>query len=221
MSSTPESLLAVIESGFRDTSDRTGRTAMSPEVRAAMAAVPRDAFVPLLARLFAWDDDPLPIGHGQMISQPFVVALMTEVLDLAPTDRVLEIGTGCGYQTAVLARLAAEVCSIECIPELAAESARRLADLANVKLRVGDGRQGWTERAPFDAILVAAASTDVPMDLVSQLAPGGRMILPVELPGGEQSLRLVRRTASGEIAEKEILPVRFVPLIRLRESDPP
>lgn len=186
-------------------------------VLAAIAAVPRALFVPARLRGEAERDRPLPIGFGQTISQPYVVAYMTERLGLAGDERVLEIGTGSGYQTAILARLAREVLSIEILPELAGRAREVLLGtlrLANVRLRTGDGALGWPEEAPFDRVLVTAAAPAVPDALVAQLAPGGRMILPV---GGEldlQVLRAVEKGRDGANVEAELLPVRFVPLTR-------
>jgi len=186
-------------------------------VLAAIAEVPRTLFVPEPLREDADADRPLPIGHGQTISQPFVVAFMTERLRLRGSERVLEIGTGSGYQTAILARLAEEVFSIEVVPALA-EPARALLvgalGLANVHLRAGDGALGWPEEAPFDRILVAAAAPVVPPALVAQLGPGGRMILPVGAEADAQMLRLIDRGNDGVNIETDLLPVRFVPLTR-------
>ena len=186
-----------------------------PRVLAAVAAVPRDRFVPPELRAEADRDLPLPIGFGQTISQPFVVAVMSERLRLRGTERVLEVGTGSGYQTAVLAALAAEVFSIELVPELARRAAEVLLDelqLRNVRLRTGDGALGWPEAAPFDRILVTAAAEQVPPALVAQLAPGGRMVLPVGGQEDEQVLRLVERGDDGVTISTDFLPVRFVPL---------
>jgi protein-L-isoaspartate(D-aspartate) O-methyltransferase len=186
-------------------------------VLAAFADVPRERFVPEPLRAAADADHPLPIGHGQTISQPYVVAYMTERLGLAGHERVLEVGTGSGYQTAILARLAGEVFSIEIIPELAERSRDVLVrelGVANVRLRTGDGALGWPEEAPFDRILVTAAAPEVPPALVAQLAPGGRMILPVGAAAapGFQMLRVIDRGDDGVNAEADLLPVRFVPL---------
>jgi protein-L-isoaspartate(D-aspartate) O-methyltransferase len=192
------------ESGIRD-----------ERVLAAFAEVPRQAFVPEHLREAAEGDHPLPIGYGQTISQPFVVAYMTERLRLAGHERVLEVGTGSGYQTAILARLVEEVFSIEIVPELAARAREVLVGtlgVANVRLRVGDGALGWPEEAPFDRIMVTAAAPEVPPDLVAQLAPGGRMILPVGGTPEVQVLRVVDRGNDGVTAETDLLPVRFVPL---------
>ncbi len=184
-------------------------------VLGAFARVQRAQFVPAALRDAADDDRPLPIGHGQTISQPFVVALMTEALRLGGTERVLEVGTGSGYQCAILALLAAEVYSVEIVPELGAraeEVLRGALGLENVHLRVGDGRGGWPEAAPFDAILVAAAPAEVPPALVAQLGPGGRMVLPVGGDPDLQTLELVRRCDDGSVTVTSLLPVRFVPL---------
>jgi protein-L-isoaspartate(D-aspartate) O-methyltransferase len=183
----------------------------------AVAELPRRLFVPERLQDAADADRPLPIGFGQTISQPFVVAYMLEQLALRGDERVLEIGTGSGYQTALLARLAREVFSIEVVPELA-ERARvlllHLLRLENVALRVGDGALGWPEAAPFDRIVVTAASPGVPPALVDQLAPGGRMILPVGRELDVQVLRVVERGDDGVNLEADLLPVRFVPLTR-------
>ena len=184
-------------------------------VLAAVAQVPRAWFVPEDLRDRADDDRPLPIGHGQTISQPFVVAYMTERLRLTGPERVLEVGTGSGYQTALLALLAGEVYSIEIIPELA-ERAREVLlgrlGLANVRLRTGDGARGWPEEAPFDRVIVTAAAEQVPPALLDQLAPGGRMLLPVGPSSEAQVLRQLDRGRDGATIETGLLGVRFVPL---------
>ena len=177
----------------------------------AMRAVPRHAFVPSALRPHAYEDTPLPIGHGQTISQPYVVALMCELAALGPASSALEIGGGCGYQAAVLARLARTVVSVEIVEPLAREAAARLASLgiANVEVRHADGRQGAPDRAPFDAILLAAAAPQVPDTLFEQLAPRGRLIAPVG--AAAQELRVHRRTADGIVTER-VCGVAFVPL---------
>ena len=181
----------------------------------AIERVPRQLFVPAALQREAEADRPLPIGHGQTISQPYVVAFMTEALRLAGGERVLEIGTGSGYQTALLALLAREVWSIEIVPDLAAGAEGLLLTtlaLRNVHLRTGDGRQGWPEEAPFDRIIVTAAPTEVPPALLAQLAPGGRLVIPVGEVHGEQTLRLYERGDDGVNGTADLLPVRFVPL---------
>ncbi len=182
----------------------------------AFARVPRERFVPERLRREAERDRPLPIGWGQTISQPFVVAFMTERLELVGGERVLEIGTGSGYQTALLALLAREVFSIEIVDELAERARTVLIDelgMRNVWLRRGDGALGWPEAGPFDRILATAAAPDVPPAWVAQLAPGGRMILPLGEAEGEQVLRVIDKGNDGEIAGRDLLPVRFVPLV--------
>lgn len=186
-----------------------------PRVLQAMGAVPRHLFVPPAWRASAYADHPLPIGQGQTISQPFIVAYMTELLGLRGGERVLEIGTGSGYQAAVLSLMAAEVYSVELVPELCQEAAQRLAKLGytNVRVRCGDGYQGWPEAAPFQAIMVTAAAPEVPPLLVEQLAPGGRLLLPRGPAGGLQFLVMVEKTGDGRLVTRELDPVRFVPLV--------
>jgi protein-L-isoaspartate(D-aspartate) O-methyltransferase len=187
-----------------------------PAVLRAIAEVPRALFVPERERAAAEEDRPLPIGFGQTISQPFVVAFMTEALGLTGRERVLEVGTGSGYQTAVLARLAARVWSMERLEPLADRARALLLDvcaLGNVELRCGDGGLGWPEAAPFDRILVAAAAEVIPAPLEAQLAPGGRMILPVGGEGEDQVLVRVDRAQDGALTYTDLLPVRFVPLL--------
>ena len=187
-----------------------------PAVLRAMQTVPREEFVPRLLRNAAYDDRALPIDCGQTISQPAVVAYMTEKLRLTPGQRVLEVGTGSGYQAAVLAEIVQEVYSIERIPELAQTAAARLARLGydNVQVRTGDGSQGWPEAAPFDAIIVTAATAEIPPVLLAQLGPGGRLILPEGGPREEQVLVLLERKTPAEIVRTTLWAVRFVPLLR-------
>jgi protein-L-isoaspartate(D-aspartate) O-methyltransferase len=188
--------------------------AISPAVIAAMDRVERHEFVPEALRALAYEDRPLPIGYGQTISQPYIVALMTDLLELMPGDRVLEIGTGSGYQAAVLAELGLEVYSIEIVPELGDEAAARLDRLGydKVATRVGDGYDGWPERAPFDGLVVTAAAGHVPPPLIEQLKPGGRMVIPVGEPFRVQHLVLITKAADGTLRSRQLLPVRFVPL---------
>jgi protein-L-isoaspartate(D-aspartate) O-methyltransferase len=192
-----------------------GEGIADPRVLDAVARLSRARFVPEELRECGDQDRPLPIGFGQTISQPYVVAYMTERLGLSGGERVLEIGTGSGYQTALLALLAEQVFSVEIVPELA-ERARRLLRgelaLGNVRLRLGDGTLGWREEAPFDRILVTAAGPEVPPALLAQLGPGGRMILPVGPDASAQVLRQIDRRRGGEVSEVDVLPVRFVPL---------
>ena len=212
-------LLERVVAETRETGGSTGCSALSERVLGAMKAVPRHCFVPVEQRDWAYADMPLPIGRGQTISQPFIVALMTELLELEPDAVVLEIGTGSGYQTAVLARLARWVYSVERIPELAEAAARRLRELGydNVTIRAGDGGQGWEEYAPFDGIIVTAAAADIPPALARQLKPGGRLVVPVGPPGYTQDLRLLRKDEQGVVRGRSVLPVVFVPLVRDRE----
>jgi protein-L-isoaspartate(D-aspartate) O-methyltransferase len=191
-----------------------GRDIRNGRVLDAMAAVPRHEFVPKALWKFAYSDDPLPIGYGQTISQPFIVAFMTEQLDPKPTDRVLEIGTGSGYQAAVLSRLVAEVYTIEIIEPLAKRAEADLKRLGynNVKVLAGDGYQGWPEHAPFDAIIVTCAPDHIPQPLVGQLRDGGRMIIPVG-PSDNQQLYLLQKLGT-KVEQQAILPVRFVPMKR-------
>lgn len=182
----------------------------------AFARVPRERFVPERLRREAELDRPLPIGWGQTISQPFVVAFMTERLELVGGERVLEVGTGSGYQTALLALLAREVFSIEIVDELSERARTVLIDelgMRNVWLRRGDGALGWPEASPFDRIIATAAAPEVPPAWLAQLAPGGRMILPLGEAEGDQVLRVIDKGNDGEIAGRDVLPVRFVPLV--------
>ena len=191
---------------------RPGRDITDTRVLAMMGAMPRHEFVPERQRPDAYTDHPLPIGHGQTISQPYVVAFMTQRLEARPTDRVLEIGTGSGYQAAVLAGLVAEVYTVEIISELAQRAAADLKRLgcANVHMRSGDGYQGWAEAAPFDGIIVTCAPERVPQPLVEQLKDGGRLIIPVG-PACNQDLVLLRKRG-GKLEQQAVLPVRFVPM---------
>ncbi len=186
-----------------------------PRVLAAMDAVPREEFVPANLRSAAYDDRALPIGSGQTISQPAVVAYMTEQLRLTPASRVLEIGTGSGYQAAVLAEIARDVYSIERIERLASAATQRLARLGygRVRVRCGDGANGWPEEAPFDAVIVSAATAIIPPLLPAQLGTSGRMILPLGGPDGPQVLVLLQKKAGGGVDRTDLWPVRFVPMI--------
>jgi len=197
-------------------SQLAGRGIENREVLEAMAEVQRHLFVPENLRRLAYGDFPLPIGHGQTISQPYIVAFMTEVIRPAPGQRVLEIGTGSGYQAAVLAELVAEVYTIEIVPELAQSADNRLRQLgyANVKTREGDGYYGWPEAGPFDAIVVTAAAEFIPPPLLQQLKEGGLMIIPVGSPFHVQHLMLVNKEKGDRVTTRKLMPVRFVPFRR-------
>jgi protein-L-isoaspartate(D-aspartate) O-methyltransferase len=188
------------------------RGVRDPRVLAAMRKVPRHLFVDPAARGEAYDDHPVPIGNNQTISQPYIVALMTELLELPSHARVLEIGTGSGYQSAVLGEMAAEVYSIEILPDLARAAGDKLEQLGyrNVEVRAGDGYRGWPEHAPFDGIVVTAAPERIPQPLLDQLAVGGRMVIPVG--GFFQELKVFTKERDGRITEKDVIPVRFVPM---------
>jgi len=196
------------------TSTYSGKAALSPNVIAAMEKVERHRFVPAALAALAYLNRPLPIGYGQTISQPFVVALMTDLMRVGEGDRVLEIGTGSGYQAAVLAELAGSVYSIEIIEPLGKQAGSLLKSLGygNVETRVGDGYYGWPEAAPFDAIMVTAAASHVPPPLIKQLKPGGRMVIPLGTQFMTQYLMLVEKRMDGSVTSRQILPVRFVPL---------
>lgn len=185
-------------------------------VLAAMRKVPRHRFVPETERRYAYSDTPLPIGEGQTISQPYMVALMTQLAHPKPGDIALEIGTGSGYQAAVLAELVEHVYTIELEPKLAATAQRVLSELGytNVTTRIGDGYAGWQEHAPFDVIIVTAAPDHVPQPLLDQLNPGGRMVVPIGPVSSTQQLQLIEKTPSGDLRTRTLAPVRFVPLRR-------
>lgn len=207
-------LMAEIDRDTRETEDYTGRSELHARVRDAMATVARHHFVDTYGPDAAYANRPLPIGHGQTISQPFIVALMTDLLDPEAEHVVLEIGTGSGYQAAVLATLVKHVYTIEIIPELAASAERRLADLGyeNVSVKAGDGYFGWPEAAPFDGIIVTAVGPDIPASLVEQLKTGAHMVLPVGTQHSAQNLTVVTKQADGGYSTEEVLPVAFVPL---------
>ena len=211
-------LMAEIDADMRATAGSTGRSALSPAVRRAMQTVPRERFVPPDLAARAYDNQPLPIGHGQTISQPFIVALMTELLDPRPSDVMLEVGTGSGYQAAVLAACVDKVYSIEILAPLArqARAALDAAGVRNVETRIGDGYKGWPDAAPFDGIIVTAAPDHVPPALVEQLKAGGRLVIPVGPLASGQELMLIRKESDGRTVSRRTIAVRFVPLTRER-----
>ena len=209
-------LVKRIEASVRATQDYIGRTRLDDRVMAAIGRVPRHAFVPESERSNAYENRPLPIGYGQTISQPYIVALMTDLLALGADSVVLEIGTGSAYQAAVLAELVAQVYTIEIIAPLGRAARQRLARLGydNVEVRIGDGYFGWPEHAPFDAIMVTAAASHVPRPLIDQLKLGGRLIIPVGDRFLTQQLILIEKHDDGTVTTTQVLPVRFVPLVR-------
>jgi len=209
-------MVAEIVAMARETGEETGRPRFADAVMAAMGKVPRHRFVPLAQETFAYENRPLPIGENQTISQPYIVALMTDLLDPKSTDTVLEVGTGSGYQAAVLAELVAKVYTIEIVEPLAKRAIRILGQLGygNVEVRVGDGYSGWAAAAPFDSIIVTAAPVEIPKPLIDQLRPGGRMVIPVGGSRDVQQLLLVEKRPDGTATTKRTLTVRFVPLTR-------
>ena len=210
-----EQMIADIESGVAFTRAMTGRDHLDPRVMEAVRRVPREDFVPTDIRGSAFRDGALPVGHGQTISQPYIVAMMTDLLELKDTSTVLEIGTGTGYQAAILSRLARQVYSIERIPELARAAQQRLSEMGydNIETRCSDGYLGWPEKAPFDGIIVTAAAPEVPPALLAQLKAGGRMVIPIGLPYSHQELMLVTRDPQGKTDTRGILGVAFVPMV--------
>ena len=205
-----ERMLGDIEARAERLGAQLGVSGLSDRVMAAVARVPRHEFVAEEIRPFAYIDQALPIGFGQAISEPFMVALMTHLLELRPEHRVLEVGTGCGYHTAILAELAREVYTVEIVPELAAQSASRLARLAygNIGVRMGNGRLGWPEHAPYDRIVVGAGSELIPPALLEQLKPGGRLVLPAGLPGRQRLLQVARDHPAG-LTTRDLMLVSF------------
>src|SRR6266700_8086361 len=209
-------MVAEIAAMARETGTETGRPRFGDAVMAALGKVPRHRFVPALQDIFAYDNRPLPIGEGQTISQPYIVALLTDLLELKSGDTVLEVGTGSGYQAAVLAELVAKVYTIEIVEPLGKQAKRLLGELGyrNIEVRIGDGYGGWPEAAPFDSIIVTAAPAEGPWPLIDQLKPGGRMVIPVGGASGVQQLLLLEKRPDGTATTKRTLPVRFVPLTR-------
>jgi protein-L-isoaspartate(D-aspartate) O-methyltransferase len=211
-----DDLLDAIREEARLTARWTGRAQFSPTVMRAMASVPREEFVPEHLRRHAYANEPLPIGSGQTISQPYIVALMTDLIDPSPDDVVLDVGTGSGYQAAVVSQLVRQVYGVELLDNLAAAASDRLRRLVytNVEVCAGDGNAGWPEHAPYDGILVAATAPNVPPALVEQLRPGGRMVLPIGEPGGKQSLMRIVKDDAGHVRQRMVLSVAFVPLVK-------
>jgi protein-L-isoaspartate(D-aspartate) O-methyltransferase len=191
----------------------------NPAVLRAMRETPRELFMPPGVRAFAYEDHAVPIGHGQTISQPYIVAFMTEMLDITKAHRVLEIGTGSGYQAAILSSLAKEVYTIEILAQLAQSASAVLNQLGyrNIMVRQGNGYNGWPDKAPFDRILLTAAPPELPVTLIDQLKPGGKLLAPIGDPSAVQELRVVEKTADGKVTSRPVLPVRFVPMINAKE----
>jgi protein-L-isoaspartate(D-aspartate) O-methyltransferase len=209
-----EALWAEVDGQIEMLAGQLGIEGLSPGVRDALWRVPRHLFVPSSQRAYAYENRPLPIGHGQTISQPLIVAAMTELLGVGPGDRVFELGTGSGYQAAVLAELGVQVFSVEIVEPLGRQARATLDRLGyqEVATRVGDGYDGWPEEAPFDAIVVTAASDHIPPPLIRQLKPGGRLLIPVGNRYQTQKLVLLSRSPQGQVTTRELLPVTFVPL---------
>ena len=214
MKSGIKRMLADIKSEVAFTRRYIGKDELAPQVMNAMRNTPRDKFVPTELKAYAFDNGALPIGHGQTISQPYIVALMTDLLEPQQTHKVLEVGTGSGYQTAVLAQLVNMVYTVEVIKELAQAAAERLQRLnyTNIKTRIGNGYRGWPEHAPYDGIIVTAAASHIPEALIQQLKPGGRMVIPIGLPYMHQELMLIEKDLDSHTHVKDVLGVAFVPL---------
>jgi protein-L-isoaspartate(D-aspartate) O-methyltransferase len=209
-----EALLKEIAQDVRDTAAYLNKRALDERVMRALASVPRHEFVPAKQRDFAYENRPLPIGHGQTISQPYIVAVMTDLVEPRPGCRAFELGTGSGYQAAILSELCENVYTVEIVEPLGVEARARLERLgrSNVEVRIGDGYYGWPEQAPFDVIVVTAVATHIPPPLLKQLKPGGRMILPVGTRFTTQQLVLVSKAPDGHVTTRQLLPVAFVPL---------
>ncbi len=208
-------LVDEVEITYAETRAETGLARMSPAVRAALGKVERHRLVAEAERPYAYRNHPLPIGHGQTISQPYIVALSADLVAPQPQHVVLEIGTGSGYQAAILAEIVQQVYTIEIVPELARTAQARLRDLGyrNIEVRIGDGYAGWPEKAPFDGIVVTAAAPRVPQALIDQLKPGGRLVIPVGERWEVQQLLLITKKVDGTTERRDVLPVRFVPLV--------
>jgi protein-L-isoaspartate(D-aspartate) O-methyltransferase len=209
-------MISDVEKMAADTREYIGTDRLDTRVIDALRKVPRHEFVPDLYKAYAYENRPLPIGEDQTISQPYIVALMTHLAQVSRDSIVLEVGTGSGYQAAILAELVNQVYTIEIIESLGHNAKRVLSDLGydNVTVRIGDGYNGWAEHAPFDAIIVTAAPETVPQPLIEQLKPGGRLVIPVGAQTRTQSLRVLVKNRTGEVEERDVLPVGFVPLTR-------
>jgi len=214
MAAERRAMIDEIAGEVRMTARYLERDRLDPRVLEAIGHVPRHELVPADQRRYAYENRPLPIGYGQTISQPYIVAIMTDLIEPEPSDTVLEVGTGSGYQAAVLARLVNRVCSIEIIPQLADRARSDLDRLGygNIRTRTGDGYYGWPECGPFDGIVVTAGASQVPPPLIEQLKPGGRLVIPVGSRFMTQQLLLVEKAEDGELRTRQVLPVRFVPL---------
>lgn len=221
MIKTSNDLIADIERNVSQTRWCIDKYQLSANVMAAMKTVPRDQFVPPELKSFAYDDGPLVIGYGQTISQPYIVALMTDLLDLKHDDKVLEIGTGSGYQTAVLSLLANKVYSVEVISDLVSAAQQRIHKLNynNIEIRIGNGYEGWPKHAPYNAIIVTAAAPFIPPALIEQLKPSGKMVIPIGLPHMPQELLLINKDEHDNVEVKTILNVAFVPLVQEASMD--
>ena len=207
-------MLQDIEREVEFTRTLIGKRSLDPRVMAAMGAVPRRLFVPMELQPLAYQNGPLPIGHGQTISQPYIVALMTDLLEPQPEDVILEVGTGSGYQAAILATLVRQVYSMEIVAPLSERALRLLSEngYSNVECKVGDGHFGWPEHAPYDGIIVTAAAREIPPLLIEQLKPGGCLVIPVGPPSLPQELMVAKKNRNGRISTRRVLGVAFVPL---------
>jgi len=207
-------MVAIVEEEVHQLRTETGIQTIDPRVLEAMRAVPRHDFVPLEIKAFAYNNHPLPIGHGQNLAAPLLIALMTHLAELEPDDAVFETGTGAGYHAALLSRLVKDVYSVEVIEPLADQAARMLKDRRdeNIMVQAGDGYEGWPAHAPFDAIILKESLDHIPVPLLRQLKPGGRLVMPLGPADGTQDLTVIRRTTDGRLTQKSIMPVRFSPM---------
>jgi len=207
-------MVTVVEEEVRSLSGQIGIETIDPRVLDAMRAVPRHDFVPIEIKAYAYNNHPLPIGHGQNIAAPLLIALMTHLAELEPGDKVFETGTGAGYHAALLSRLVQDVYSVEVIQPLADQAARMLRDRRNenVMVQAGDGYDGWPDHAPYDAIILKESLDHIPVPLLRQLKPGGRLVMPLGPADGAQDLTVIRLTADGRLTQKRIMPVRFSPM---------